>query len=180
MGAGAGGSSESLVLGLMVSKMLACFTRAKLLKISAFLLRAVWAATALLEMGMAPVVRRCSGKMNLSRPPSSRSSATSAYCTRNTFAKTMLTSRGVTPSPSTDPKGSRFSGRIISSSMAAFSGLWVIENSRNIVSNPYQVSHFERQTRHVMTSYKPFGFSKVAYGHDLRSEEHTSELQSLR
>jgi len=57
-------------------------TRAKLLKISAFvLLRAVCARHRLLEIGIAPVVRRCSGKMNLSRPPSSRSSATSAYCT---------------------------------------------------------------------------------------------------
>src|ERR1039458_2166167 len=87
MGAGAAGTSASAPTGLMVSKMLACFTRAKLLKISAFLLRAVCAATALLEIGMAPVVRRCSGKMNLSRPPSSRSSATSAYRTRNTFAQ---------------------------------------------------------------------------------------------
>src|ERR1700733_15781071 len=82
------------------------FYSAKLLKISAFLLNAVWAATALLEIGIAPVVRRCSGKRNLSRPPSRRSSATSAYCTLNTFASTMLTSSGVTPSPSTDPRGS--------------------------------------------------------------------------
>jgi hypothetical protein len=29
------------------------------------------------------------------------------------------------------------------------------------------VSHFERQTTLVMTSYNPFGFSKVAYVHDL-------------
>jgi len=58
MGAGAEGSSVSAPTGLIVSKMLACFTRAKLLKISGFLLNAVWAATALLEIGIAPVVRR--------------------------------------------------------------------------------------------------------------------------
>src|SRR5579862_2117462 len=60
MGAGAAGSSESFVPGLIVSKMLACFTRAKLLKISAFLLSAVCAATALLESGIAPVVLKYS------------------------------------------------------------------------------------------------------------------------
>src|ERR1039458_1321240 len=57
MGAGGDGTSSSTPTGLIVSKMLACFTRAKLLKISAFLLNAVWAATALLEIGIAPVVR---------------------------------------------------------------------------------------------------------------------------
>src|ERR1035438_5692663 len=175
MGAGGAGLSSSEPTGLMVSKILACFTRAKLLKISAFVLNAVWAATALLEIGIAPVVRRCSGKMNLSRPPSRRSRATSAYCTRNTLANTMLTSRGVTPSPKTDPKGTRFSGRIISSSVAASSGLWVIEYSRNSISKPYQVSHFERQMTAVLTSYNPFGFSKVASDHVLSRQPTSPE-----
>ena len=62
MGDGAAGSAELSPSGLMVSKMLACFTRAKLLKISAFLLSAVCAATALLDSGIAPVVRKYSGK----------------------------------------------------------------------------------------------------------------------
>src|SRR5580658_1634945 len=105
--------------------------------------------------------------MNLSRPPSSRSSATSAYWTLNTFASVMLTSSGVTPSPRTDPRGSRFSGRMISS-MAPSSGLWVIGVTRKkSISQPLSVSHFEHQTAPVMTSYNPFGISKVANGHDL-------------
>src|SRR5580658_776815 len=115
MGFGAAASSESVALGLMVSKMLACFTRAKLLKISAFLLKAVCAATALLESGIAPVVRRCSGKTNRSRPLSNRSRATSVYCTRNILARTIETSMGVTPCPRMVSRGSKFSGREISS-----------------------------------------------------------------
>ena len=99
----------------MVSKMLACFTRAKLLNISAFLLNAVCAATALLDSGIAPVVRRCSGKTNRSRPLSNRSRATSVYCTLNIFARTMETSMGVTPCPRMASRGNKFSGREISS-----------------------------------------------------------------
>ena len=78
MGEGAAGSFEPLFC-LMVSKILACFTRAKLLKISAFLLSAVCAATALLDNGIAPVVRKYSGNTKRSSPPSSRISATSVY-----------------------------------------------------------------------------------------------------
>src|ERR1700722_17767735 len=115
MGFGCATSSESGVLGLIVSKMLACFTRAKLLKISAFLLNAVCAATALLDSGIAPVVRKCSGKTNRSRPLSNRSGAASVYCTRNIFARTMETSMGVTPCPRMASRGSKFSGREISS-----------------------------------------------------------------
>ena len=43
--------------GLILSKMLACFTRVKLLNSSVFLVTTVWAATAVeLEIGMAPAV----------------------------------------------------------------------------------------------------------------------------
>jgi hypothetical protein len=42
----------------------------------------------------------------------------------------------------------------------------------------FQVSHFERQSTPVMTSYKPFGFSKVAYGHDL--SRHPAKAQFAR
>jgi hypothetical protein len=42
----------------------------------------------------------------------------------------------------------------------------------------FQVSHFERQSTPVMTSYKPFGFSKVAYGHDL--SRHSASAQFAR
>jgi hypothetical protein len=38
--------------------------------------------------------------------------------------------------------------------------------SQKSVSNHTGVSHFESQTRPVFTSYKPFDFSKVAYGHE--------------
>ena len=107
MGDGAAGSLESLVSALIVSKMLACFTRAKLLKISAFLLSAVCAATALLDNGIAPVVRKCSGNTKRSNPPSRRNRATSLYCTLKILARTMHRSSAVTPWPSTDPKGSK-------------------------------------------------------------------------
>ena len=81
MGAGADCSADSELVGFTASKILACLTLAKLLNISAFLLNAVWAATAELEIGMAPLVRRCSGKINLNSPPSRRRSATSVYYT---------------------------------------------------------------------------------------------------
>src|SRR5580692_11835461 len=104
--------------------------------------------------------------MNLSNPPSSRNNATSAFCTPNTFANTMLTSSGVTPWPSTAPSGIRFSGRM-SSSVAASSGLGVIERSQFQFRNRVQVSHFERQLTAALTSYNPFYFSKVASDHVL-------------
>src|ERR1700730_9416575 len=115
MGAGGTVSSELLELGLTLSKILACLTRAKLLKISGFLLSAVCAATALLDNGIAPEVRKYSGNTKCNRPPSSRKSATSVYCTRKILASTVQTSSADTPSPNTDPKGRRCSGSTISS-----------------------------------------------------------------
>src|SRR5579863_5640181 len=109
----------------MVSKILACFTRAKLLKISAFLLIAVCEATALPLSGIDPVVRRYSGNTKRSCPPSSRSSATSVYCTRKILARTMHRSIADTPGPNTDPTGNKCSGSEISSIMPG-SIFWVI------------------------------------------------------
>src|SRR5271169_1990281 len=42
------------------------------------------------------------------------------------------------------------------------------KNTRKKINlEPLQVSHFKRQTGPVVTSYNPFGFSKVANDHDL-------------
>src|ERR1700687_4392303 len=62
----------------MLSKMLAFFTRVKLLNNSIFFVTAVWAATAVeLEIGIDPAVESSKGQRNFSNPFSRRSSATS-------------------------------------------------------------------------------------------------------
>src|SRR5579864_1044552 len=169
MGEGATASSELVVLCLMVSKILACFTRAKLLKISAFLLRAVCAATALPVNGIAPVVRKYSGNMKRSNPPSSRSSATSVYCTRKILARTVHRSVADTPSPSTDPKGRRCSGST-TSSVSPLSLFWVINRRKKLRFFPEQLDSIAfcppqgTSESNVDSPYKSCVFSKDVNG----------------
>src|SRR5207249_3098375 len=91
------GSGCSLCcVSFTVSKILACFTRGKLLNSSSFLLIAVCAAIAdEPESGIAPAVLSSSGNRNFSMPPSSRSSATSLERTRKVLESSAQNSEGV-------------------------------------------------------------------------------------
>jgi hypothetical protein len=71
---------------LMRSKMLWCFTFAKLLKHSAVRLSAVRAAIAGLDRGMEPAARSSTGNRNDRFRPSRRSNATEVLLTQNILA----------------------------------------------------------------------------------------------
>src|ERR1700685_3387953 len=108
-------SPTSVPGGAIISKMLACLTWAKLLKISAVLLTAVCAAIAELKMGMAPVSRRCAGYRNRKECCSKRKSATSSDCTWKISARARQTASGVGEFLSADANGNRKTDMPISS-----------------------------------------------------------------
>src|SRR5712692_455163 len=94
--AGPGGWLFSALPSFTLSKILACFTVAKLLKSSTFRVTAVWAATAdELEIGIDPAVFSSSGKRSLSRLFSRRNRATSCCCTWKTSDSSTQNWKGV-------------------------------------------------------------------------------------
>ena len=88
-------SSSPLAPNLTSSKTLKCFTCAKPLKSSAWRVRAVRAATAELDIGIAPAVLSSAGYMKFSRPPASSSNATSISRTRKVLATPAQIASGV-------------------------------------------------------------------------------------
>src|ERR1700733_2205046 len=93
-------SSSPVSPNFTSSKMLKCFTCAKLLNSSARLERAVQAATAELERGIAPAVFSSVGYTKFSKLPATFSRATSVSPTRKILATQAQIDSGVPSSES--------------------------------------------------------------------------------